>query len=68
MIKYYISPKLRELRIRWTVILASKYETYEKVLSYMYDPGPYTVHFDKGCKELKNVVMKSQASNYHHLK
>ena len=48
MIECCMSPKLREkFLIRWTVILASKYETYEKALSHIYDLGPYKVHFDK---------------------
>ena len=48
-IKCCMSPKLRgKFLIRWAVILASKYETYEKALSHIYDPGPYKVHFDKG--------------------
>ena len=48
-IKCCMSPKLREkFLIRGAVMLASKYEIYEKVLSHIYDPGPYKVHFDKG--------------------
>ena len=35
-------------------MLASKYETYEKDLSHIYDPGPYKVHFDKGSIQENN--------------
>ena len=51
MIKYCKSPKLGgggKLLIRWTIMLASTYEIYEKALSHIYDPGSYKVHFDKG--------------------
>ena len=29
-----------ELLIRWAVMFASKYKTYEKVLSHIYDSAP----------------------------
>ena len=49
MIKCCMSPKLGgKFLIKWAVMLASKYEIYEKALSHIYDPGPYKVHFNKG--------------------
>ena len=43
----YVS-QIEKFLIRWAIMLASKYETYEKALSHIYDPGPYKIHLDKG--------------------
>ena len=48
MIMLSLGHMLHVSQIEGAVMFASKYETYEKTLSHIYDLGPYKVYFDKG--------------------
>ena len=48
MIMLSLGQMLHVSQIEGAVMLASKYETYEKALSHIYDPRLYKVHLDKG--------------------
>ena len=53
-----MSPKLRgKFLIRWAVMLASKYETDEKALSHIYDPGLIKSILIKGLS--RKIILES---------